>query len=287
LSPKRGLRPSSSKTWQPSPERDRWLANTPFVAYVAGLVDGEGCLSLIERTNGECKRRSFSFRLAVEMGDKAEKLLTLCHQRLGGTLQKRNSRNQRHQGRTVWNTHTREALPLLEAMLPHMIVKQEQARLCITACRLILGKPENFERDLGIIKGLMHELNKTGPQQKLATGWFARLVDGNWLSPQSDMFEPAGLAMFSGPWPEAGIMRNGAVYPPPKSVRRTSGTGSGSLPTPQASDSRDRGDISNPSIQRRMRLGKQTHLSHRFKGTPCPTCVEGMMGFPRDWLKTD
>tara|TARA_R110000823_G_C15573819_1_gene462143 strand:- start:30 stop:476 length:447 start_codon:yes stop_codon:yes gene_type:complete len=84
--------------------------------------------------------------------------------------------------------------------------------------------------------------------------------------------------------PRSGTMRNGTVYQLPTLVRLTRGTGHGLLlPTPCASDHRDRGDVSNPSIQRRQRIGKQVGLSMLFKGKPCPMCVEGMMGYPAEW----
>jgi hypothetical protein len=67
-------------------------------------------------------------------------------------------------------------------------------------------------------------------------------------------------------------------------ARTITAIGFGLLPTPQASDNRNRGDISMPCIQRRMRLGKQIGLSMLFKGTPCPMCVGSMMGYPREWL---
>jgi len=40
-----------------------------------------------------------------------------------------------------------------------------------------------------------------------------------------------------------------------------------------------------PSMQRRLLIGKQVGLSALFKGVPCPSCVEGMMGFPLGWLE--
>ena len=59
-------------------------------------------------------------------------------------------------------------------------------------------------------------------------------------------------------------------------------------PTPQASDHRDRGCMEDPSIQRRIKLGKQIGLStvvkeHRECGTLNPTWVEWLMGFPIEW----
>lgn len=59
-------------------------------------------------------------------------------------------------------------------------------------------------------------------------------------------------------------------------------------PTPQASDHRDRGCMEDPSIQRRIKIGKQIGLStavkeHRGSGMLNPTWVEWLMGFPTGW----
>ncbi len=57
-------------------------------------------------------------------------------------------------------------------------------------------------------------------------------------------------------------------------------------PTPQASDHRDRGNLSNPSVQRRLKIGKQLGLSMVVSpnsGQLNPTWVEWLMGYPRGW----
>ena len=57
-------------------------------------------------------------------------------------------------------------------------------------------------------------------------------------------------------------------------------------PTPQASDNRDRGNMSNPSVQRRVAIGKQISLSqsvHPTSGKLNPTWVEWLMGWPPEW----
>lgn len=115
--------------------------------------------------------------------------------------------------------------------------------------------------------------------------WFARYdqASSSWRTAQSCLMD--GWAKWSGRWPRSGMIRNGSAFRRVPLVRLIDATASGLLPTPLASDCRDRGDCSMPSIQRRMRIGKQVGLSTLFKGTPCPSCVEGMMGFPRDWLR--
>ena len=64
-------------------------------------------------------------------------------------------------------------------------------------------------------------------------------------------------------------------------------------PTPNASDSRDRVNMSNPAIQRRAEIGKQLNLSmvvHPTSGKLNPDWVEWLMGFPigftasKDWV---
>ena len=65
-------------------------------------------------------------------------------------------------------------------------------------------------------------------------------------------------------------------------------------PTPNASDNRDRGTLSDPAIQRRIKLGKQVGLTMAVKenkggGTLNPTWVEWLMGYKagytdlKDW----
>jgi DNA (cytosine-5)-methyltransferase 1 len=58
------------------------------------------------------------------------------------------------------------------------------------------------------------------------------------------------------------------------------------FPTPQASDNRDRGNMSNPSIQRRIAKGKQIMLSQSVdqnSGQLNPMWVEWLMGWPIGW----
>jgi len=66
--------------------------------------------------------------------------------------------------------------------------------------------------------------------------------------------------------------------------QNTKGTGFGLLPTPNAEDCRDRGNLEMKAIIRRQEIGKQVGLSAYFKGSPCPICLSMIMGFPKDWL---
>jgi hypothetical protein len=57
-------------------------------------------------------------------------------------------------------------------------------------------------------------------------------------------------------------------------------------PTPAASDNRDRGNLSSPSVKRRIRIGKQVSLGQSVShesGALNPPWVEWLMGFPTGW----
>ncbi len=139
-----------------------------------------------------------------------------------------------------------------------------------------------------------------------------------------------GLEPFLETWPQWGLMRDGECWEQRTLEQSIRGTESGSLlptpdtvnrdnkkvlfnknapsqsgrslatyartfPTPQASDCRDRGNMSNPSIQRRAEKGKQLNLpmvAHPTSGQLNPTWVEWLMGWPLGWtdlkpLETD
>ena len=55
------------------------------------------------------------------------------------------------------------------------------------------------------------------------------------------------------------------------------------LPTPCASDNRDRGGPKDKAIQRRLEIGKSIELSMMVDGPLNPLFVEQMMGFPSNW----
>lgn len=83
--------------------------------------------------------------------------------------------------------------------------------------------------------------------------------------------------------PRWGSMRNGELSALPIPEHPTCGKDAGLLPTPMASDNRDRGNTNNPSIKRRMSIGKQIGLSMLFERATCPSCAEAMMGWPVGW----
>lgn len=106
----------------------------------------------------------------------------------------------------------------------------------------------------------------------------------SWKTSQLCLVE--GLETFSETWPRSGMTRSGIAFQLPDLVPITDGIASGLLPTPTASDNRDRGNLSSPSVQRRISIGKQLMLSQVVSDTSGalnPPWVEWLMGFPIGW----
>lgn len=57
------------------------------------------------------------------------------------------------------------------------------------------------------------------------------------------------------------------------------------LPTPSASDNRNRGNPNDPCIQKRIENGKQVGLTMMVDGQLNPQFVAEMMGFPTNWTE--
>jgi len=128
------------------------------------------------------------------------------------------------------------------------------------------------------------------------------------------------LEEFSETWPQWGLMRDGECWEQRTLERHIRGTGYGlspngvdsfhtpnttgldggsnsrkalkqridKWPTPQVADSKDRGNLSNPSIQRRMEIGKQVNLQmcvSQTSGQLNPMWVEWLMGWPQGWTE--
>lgn len=100
----------------------------PSIEYLAGFMDGEGCISLIQ--NGR-KRTSLSVRVTLTNTNVI--VLTELHKEFGGTL----SNGFRQKQRPLWKTrfhliwYCEKAATLLRRLQPFLIVKRPQVELAL------------------------------------------------------------------------------------------------------------------------------------------------------------
>lgn len=110
--------------------------------YVAGLIDGEGCI--------DCQvmypKRGYSYynvrpRLRVAMTQSAGFLLEQLEAAYGGYISYRRSRVLTQNDSMSWEIAGKQRVTaLLEAILPHLVLKKEQAKLALWWLQNVSGK---------------------------------------------------------------------------------------------------------------------------------------------------
>ena len=98
------------------------MYNPEDLAYIAGIVDGEGCIIVATHSSG-----SNTIRVVVAMADPEP--LQLCYNVFGGWAYKRKNTN----GRTLysWYVQSKTALNVLRAIEPYIRGKREQVELAL------------------------------------------------------------------------------------------------------------------------------------------------------------
>jgi hypothetical protein len=240
-------------------------------AYAAGLIDGEGCITIAHR-----EMTSFSVRIDVGMSAKGMPCLTKLRDSFGGKIRKTREKTEKWEEAYAWALFGKATVPFLQAVSPHLVLKAEQARYALSLQSLIANLPlarkgvaawtPEAREEAACIRALVMELNRKGPEMEGSTGWTARLVGGKWLTPQRDLFSSLQWAEYSETWPRSGMTRSGKLYPLPTLGRRISGSESGYWPTPSACLPND-GEQPNTWLARRERV-KVTAKNGNGMGMP-------------------
>lgn len=141
--------------------------------YLAGLIDGEGCIDLnVSKVGNNVYIRP---RLRIAMADNAAYLLEMAQNSLGGNLCKREHTNPNWQNATSWEvTGYKNACIVLRNVVKSLILKKEQARLCLWMETHIKGKQVSTEvrdairEELKLMKRDPHRLSEKAQERILA-----------------------------------------------------------------------------------------------------------------------
>lgn len=135
------------------------------LAYIAGLIDGEGCISLeppgMTRTG---KFRAPRARVIVSMT--TPDVLHWLKATVGGGMWERKSRQPTQKPVWTWTLSGRAVAALLVGLLPYLKVKDEQARVAIAF--LNVERPtqwlltDSYRTTMVELADRMHELNRRG-----------------------------------------------------------------------------------------------------------------------------
>lgn len=104
--------------------------------YIAGLIDGEGCLD-VQVNNGSYVRP----RVRIGMADNAKMILHILQTNHGGHLASRESKNANWQSSTSWElVGYTQSCPFLRNIVNHLYIKHEQARFLLWMENNLKGK---------------------------------------------------------------------------------------------------------------------------------------------------
>jgi hypothetical protein len=225
--------------------------NPRIDAYAAGLLDGEGCVLL---TMG---KRSAGPRVDFGMTEKARAVLEAMRDEYGGIVAEGRAATEKWDAVVTWRLHGQEAARFLRRVLPHLMLKREQAQVALAVEELRQQQPkyrgddrrwtdEGWDEAQRLHRRLK-SLNKKGPSRKAAppppgATLIARLVDGEWTVPQLDLFSDTHSTLLSTTFPASGMTRGGELFALPMPELPTDAPGSSSLlPTPRTSDTNGAG----------------------------------------------
>lgn len=102
-----------------------------LLSYLAGIVDGEGYIGILESTS---KRMGMGYasRVAIQVAMTDFEIPILCHSTFGGGIRAYKTRNAIHKQSMCWYLNERSAVvSCLNRLLPYLRVKKEQAQIVL------------------------------------------------------------------------------------------------------------------------------------------------------------
>lgn len=141
------------------------------VKYLAGIMDGEGSISIAcsHRTRKSNKNPSYCVRISVAMCDK--EIPWIFFQVFGGYFGQRNRKTFNHKASFDWVASSKSSIEILELLLPSLRCERKikTAKLCLELQKHIADKSVKFKKltkDELIYRNSLYvlskELNKRG-----------------------------------------------------------------------------------------------------------------------------
>lgn len=227
-----------------------------FDAYAAGLIDGEGSITV----RCDSKKSRYTVLVQMTLAAKATALLNALMQAYGGSVMPRAGRKETESATVHWQISNKSVICILRRLRPYIRLKAPHVETCIqlleTEFQTYNGMQRVTPERVALFqraKAKLEKLNLRGPQ-KLESSYIAQLVGNRWMrrkmSPSGEQWET-----YSQRLPNSGSMRNGVLRERMELVLRMDGNEYGSWPTARGSDGEKggpkqrgrRGDLMLPS----------------------------------------
>jgi hypothetical protein len=211
----------SPATWSSRTSQDysdMETSRTPSTdAYAAGLIDGEGCISIDKK---------HTIRIDVGMSAKALPALHWLEAHYEGRVRQTREATEKWEAAFCWTLIGRKVEDVLRRIRPHLLLKGDQAGIALEMQALRRSMPttpggrmrwtEDGRAAAERLRLLMREANRKGPEHSptLAGDRIALLVGERWVGLQMDLFDEAGLTSYLGTWPRSGSLPASAFGAP-------------------------------------------------------------------------
>lgn len=104
------------------------------IAYLAGIIDGEGNISV-----SRCLRKtrdSYLYSVRLVVTNTRPDLIEWIRGRFGGRVQVKSPPTARHRAAYRWTVDGRRARPILTQVYPYLVLKSHQARIALAYLNL-------------------------------------------------------------------------------------------------------------------------------------------------------
>lgn len=112
------------------------------LAWLAGLIDGEGCISLTRRSpQNRARSVNYDYRLILKVTMCDLATIKRCREITGvGTIHTQAVQKKHYSKSYIWFCSTWDAELVIEALLPWFVTKKEEAEVALAFLRLPMAK---------------------------------------------------------------------------------------------------------------------------------------------------
>src|SRR6476659_10306245 len=100
------------------------------LAYLAGIIDGEGCVAVTKITSPKYTGGTY-FREFVQVGNTRKDLLSFINLHFPASIQGPFNKKPHQRPVFYWTANHSKAREILNATMPYLILKKRQAEICL------------------------------------------------------------------------------------------------------------------------------------------------------------
>jgi hypothetical protein len=119
---------------EPDPQIAALSQRPTELAYIAGLIDGEGCLLIYRKAD---TRGNLHIRCILRISNTSARVIEWLQERLGGVAASRNEQRPGHLRVMHWPCEGPRLTQLLEAVRPYLVIKPELADILMEMQRTL------------------------------------------------------------------------------------------------------------------------------------------------------